>query len=481
MTEDEARKVELVRAVELEDREAALLTREDREQADHRARAATGSRSGRRAQRAFLASLIERSRWPGWLSVAIPLLALVAGALANEFGTDKRMDVIAAPLIGTLAWNLIVYFWIVVALVMQAARRNRQVGDPLVGMLARIGRARGADPDLGTAVERAAAVFRNRWASLTAPLAMARASRTLHLGAALFAVGLIGGIYARALVIEYSAGWESTFLGAEAVRAILTTVLGPASAVSGLAIPSLDEIAAMRWTGAETGGVNAAPWIHLYMLTVAGLVIVPRLLLAIWQGLRARHLARNLPVASRDDFYVRRVLRASGAKPGKARVTPYAYRPGEETIRRLTATLRTALGDGAEIRVDPPVDYGGEDDWLAAHKLDPDDDYHLLLFTLSSTPEDENHGRFAEALAGKDGRAGKGTVVGALIDESAYRAHFAGQAGIDERIETRLASWRRVLAPVGIMPVSLDLSEADSLAMAQRIEAGLIPTAELQR
>ena len=34
MTEDEALRIELVRAVELQDREAALLTREDREQAE---------------------------------------------------------------------------------------------------------------------------------------------------------------------------------------------------------------------------------------------------------------------------------------------------------------------------------------------------------------------------------------------------------------------------------------------------------------
>jgi hypothetical protein len=38
MSEDEARKVELVRAVELEDTDAVLLTREDRGHADRDAR-----------------------------------------------------------------------------------------------------------------------------------------------------------------------------------------------------------------------------------------------------------------------------------------------------------------------------------------------------------------------------------------------------------------------------------------------------------
>ena len=117
MTEDEARRIELVRAVELEDREATLLTREDREQADARARAEAAGAKGRKAERRFLAAraefaaarlvtrhpglsdLLAKSHWPRWLGVVLPLLALAAGFYANEFGTDKRMDLLAVPLL----------------------------------------------------------------------------------------------------------------------------------------------------------------------------------------------------------------------------------------------------------------------------------------------------------------------------------------------------------------------------------------------
>lgn len=494
MREVEARDLELVRAVELEDREGALLTREDREQALAHARGEASGLKGAKAQNRFLAArarfaatrlatrhpgierLLRGSRWPTWIGWVVPLLALGAGFLANEFGTDKRMDLLAVPLLGTIGWNVLVYLWIAVSFLTGLQAR---AADPLVRGVSKLGGLGNKGAEQGSAIQRAAAVFSARWASASAPLAMARSSRTLHLGAALFAVGLIGGIYARALVTEYRAGWESTFLGPDTVHWLLTTILGPASAVTGVEIPGVDGIAAMRWDGAETRGVNAGPWLHLYAATMAGLVILPRLMLSVWQALRALRLQRNFPVAGKEDFYIRRLLRESGASPGRARITPYAYRPGEETRRRLASVLRSVLGDRAEVHFDEPVEYGGEDLWAETHTANPDDDYHLLLYTLSATPEAENHGAIAAALARGSEHRGGGTILGALIDESPYRAHFAGQAGLDDRIATRLDAWRSKLAPAGINPLGVDLSHADDDALAQRIEANLIPDAEL--
>lgn len=496
MTKDEARRIELVRAVELEDRAAVLLTREDREQADHRARLAAGDLKGRKFERAYiaaradfaaarligrhrgLADLLARDRRMRWVGFVVPLVALAAGALANEFGTDKRMDLLAVPLLGTIGWNLLVYLWIAASALARVGKRGGTGADPLTAALAKMGGRGGFDSEQGTAIERAAAIFKSRWRTLSAPYNAAHIGSTLHLAAALFAAGLIGGIYLRALVIEYRAGWESTFLGPQAVHAILRTVLGPASQLSGVAIPPLPEIAAMRWSGSETAGVNAAPWIHLYAVTLGCLVIAPRLVLSVWQGLRAMRLARTLPVAGREDFYIRRLLRASGASAGRARVTPYAYQPGEETRRRLTATLQAVLGDGAQVRFDAPVEYGAEEAWAATHALDPEDDYHLLFFSLSSTPEAENHGALASSLTATGKRGGKGQIVGALIDEGPYRAHFAGQAGLDGRVATRLEGWRTVLAPAGVTPIGIDLSDTRGDDLAKRIEAHLVPQSE---
>ena len=473
MTEDEARAVELVRAIEGEDRDAALLTREDLAQAEAHARVGGGLGSERRDADAFIgrraafasarlatrhpgvAALLHKSRWPRWMGVALPTVALVAGFAANEFGTGKRLDLLAVPLLGTIAWNLLVYLGLGAALLQ---RRPTVSANPLHRVIGRIAGLGHRDLDRGTALHRAATAFQVRWAAVSAPLAGARIARTLHLGAALFAAGLIGGIYLRALVIEYRAGWESTFLGPASVHTLLSAVLGPASWLSGLALPSVQGIAAMRWTGPASGGVNAAPWIHLYTVTVAGLVIAPRLLLASWHGAKALRLARRFPVAGREDFYVRRLLRSADGAPGTARITPYAYRPGEETRRRLSAALRAALGEGAQVRFDQ----------RPGRRLS-----HRAVYAFRDPRGGEPRRARRRTRSAHSARSA-GTVLAAVIDESPFRAHFAGQAGLDGRIADRLAAWRQVLAGAGVTPLGLDLSQEVDAGLAQRIESGLL-------
>ena len=490
MTEEEVRHVELLRAVEVEDREATILTREDLGLAEAHARSASAPYKSQRAAEAYVAlraefatarlatrhpgvaDLLRRSRWPSWVGLALPLLALLAGFAANEFGTSRRLDLLALPLLGTIAWNVLVYVWVAGGVF---RRKGPRSFDPLRDVVARVAAGRHRDLGAGTPLHRAAIAFEGRWAKATEPLVGARIARTLHLCAALFAIGVIAGIYLRALVIEYHAGWESTFLGPTAVHALLATVLGPASWVTGITIPGSEGIAAMRWIGSDTGGVNAGPWIVLYTATVAGLVIVPRAALAMWQGATVLRLSRNFPTAGREDFYIRRLLRNAGGGPGTARITPYAYRPGEETQRRLSAALRGALGDGAEVRFDEPIEYGDEDLWLTEHVSDPRDDYHILLFTLSATPEEENHGALTKALAQRLKRDYPGTLLSAIIDESPFRGHFAGQPGLDQRVASRQDAWSKALSPSGLAPLALDLSHDVDGSLAQRLESGLLP------
>ena len=495
MTEDEARDVELVRAVEVEDPSATLLTAEDLAQAEAHARSAGVTLKGHRAADRFIATratfastrlatrhpgvarLLKRNRWPRWIGIVIPGLALVAGFVANEFGTGKRLDLLAIPLLGTIAWNLLVYVWLGVGAFSQ---RGSQALTPFYSSIARLF-AFGQPPlEAASPLQRAARTFEGRWAKASANLVSARIARTMHLSAALFAFGLIAGIYLRALVIEYRAGWESTFLDPATVQALLSATLGPASWITGVPIPGVEGVAAMRWTGPETGGVNAGPWIYLYTTTLAGLVIVPRLLLAFWQAARAFRLSRRFPATGREDFYIRRLLRSAEGAPARARVTAYAYQPGDETRRHLGAALRGALGDRSDVRFDEPIEYGAEDRWLADQALDPDEDYHILLFSLSATPEEENHGALAAALAERVRGERLGTVLAALVDEGPFRAHFAGQQGLDERIAGRLDAWRKALGRAPIPLLGIDLSEGSGSALAQRLERGLLPDGAMQ-
>lgn len=486
MTEESARNFYLVRAVELEDRENSLLTTEDRGQAELKARphlrkGDPKSEETYLAQRAAFAAgrlstrfplagrVLTMSRWPHGINWALPLAAFVAGALANELSNGRRLDLLALPLLGVLAWNVLLYLWL---LLHPLIGRGRSFQSPqlvrFMTWLAELGQRR---RDRSTVLSRALGRFAGEWSKASAPLAAARASRMLHSSAACLALGLVASIYVSALAIEYRAGWESTFLGAAEVQALLMLLLGPASLLTGIALPTIEGVEALRWTNG--GGVNAGPWIHLYVATVLGVIVIPRLLLAAWQSLRAYRLSARFPLPGRRDFYTRKLLRTAHGTPLSVRVTSYGYTPSSAICERLEALVKEALGGRTQVRFDQPVIYGAEDEWLAGATLRPDDDYHILLFSLSSTPEAENHGKLASALRQKLTDLGSGTALAAVLDESGFRHQFAGHPGLADKLKRRCEAWETVMLAAGLVPLALDLA-ADDAEAAQRLEAVLM-------
>lgn len=497
--EDDARNLLLIRALEMRDTDEQLLTREDRAQADAFARGVAADK-GRRAPQAYLAArslfAVERlearhpaiaralkvSRYPRWLLV-IPGVAFILGIVSNELDGGSRLELLAFPLLGIIAWNIAVYLGMLVAPFARLGRAKdtadapprrrwwQLVGNPIAALGG--GGASGLTRDvLGD--------FARDWARASGSLYASRTSAILHLSAALFAIGLVAGIFLRALTVEYRAGWESTFLGAAEVEALLSFLLGPAAALTGIAIPGESGIAALRWTaaGGEPGvGANAGPWIILWTATVIGIVAIPRLVFAGWQAVSANVAARRVKVPGRDDFYVRRLLRTvgkGGSSEGGIRVTPYAYTPDETARISLQTVLRDVIGEGANVTIDPPCPYGAEEDWLAHIPPDEDADLHIVLFSLSATPEAENHATFVRLLREFYASASQGVRVAALVDEQPFRAHFAGQAGLDRRIEDRLESWRTMMAGVNTAMVPLALDGHASREVTEMLEPALL-------
>lgn len=491
MKEDAARNFYLVRAIELEDREHALLTAEDLAQADLKARPFLGKydRSGSAAYLAHRATfaagrlatrfpLVRRAlslaRWPAALNWGVPLALFVAGAMANELGNGRRLDLLALPLLGTLVWNVLLYLWLLLLPLLKPRRQAQlPLAARLAGWLSGLGQRR---RNRATALSRGLDRFLRDWGAAAAPLTVARVRRTLHLGAALFGLGLVASIYVRALAVEYRAGWESTFLNAEAVHAILAALLGPASALTGIPLPPPEGMAALRWTA---GGDNAGMWIHLYSATLLGIVVAPRLLLAAGQALKAYRLATWFPTPGRDDFYTRRLLRTASDAPLRVRVTPYACTPAPEVRHGFKTLLAEALGDRAKVFFDEPVIYGAEDEWLEQTTLRPDDDYHILLFALSSTPEAETHGKMASALRERLSRERNGTTLAAVLETSGFHRQFGQLAGYAARIDQRRQVWETVLRAAGVSPIPLDLTASDMEA-ASRLEALLMQNPALE-
>ena len=501
MTEEDARRLLLVRAVESADPGEAVLTREDRLQAS--AAGLSGSRGhsgGARARREDEAFLVRRSafafdritarfpeaergagrlRWPTWIDWLLPLGALALGLATNELDNGRRLNIIAFPLLGMIAWNLAVFASLVARtlkrLVSGAPPAHRH--NPLARLLARLSGSplgsRGGDP-LG----RALADFTADWLRYASPLTYSRASRTLHLSAAALAAGVLLGMYLRALAVEYRAGWESTFINADALRGLLGLVLGPASALSGIPLPSVQHLQAIRWN-AGSPGENAGRWIHLYAVTAFIFIIAPRLLLWAWHALRAFRLSRRFLVPGTEDFYVRQLLRGARGGGGVVRVVPYSFHPPEPARRRLEHLLGRVLGEGTAISIDSPIDYGAEDDWLARATLDHELDHLVVLFNLSATPETENHGALIAGIRRRLSQHPSGVALTVLIDEAAYRERLGGQAGAEARLQERRSAWDAVLRSENVQPTPIDLGEPDDAALTHRLEGALMKTPAL--
>ena len=488
MREEDALAFLLVRAVELEDGAEAVLTRDDRREAT-----AAGLAGGQADGGGFLARRAEflherllarfpavrrvtaAARWPAWVGWALPLAALALGIVSNELGGGRQLDIIAFPLLGMLVWNLVAYALLLGRTLLRGRSVERRGGNGLARLIGRLAepavRKLDAQPIVGRAIRR----FTGDWLSASAALSYGRASRTLHLSAAALALGALLGMYGRALGIEYRAGWESTFIDAETLRGALTSVLGPASLLTGIAVPDLAGIRAMRWSAGP--GVDAAPWIHLFAATALLFIIGPRLALAGWHAARAGRLRRRLPVGRPDDGYARRLLRSARGESVSVRVVPYSYRLPDRSGERLRDALQQVLGAGTRVNVDPPVAYGAEDEWLAgatAGAAAPAavEDHVIVLFNLAATPEAENQGAFLGGLRRiVEPRGGQLSVI---LNEAAFRQRLSGQGADEARLQARRSAWSGVGAPHGVEPIGLDLEEDEPGALVRRLEEGLL-------
>ena len=481
LPESAARELLLIRAIESEDREGAVLTREDRQYATAAALGQGPPEEGGRGVARFLhrrSSLaLERlmprfpvlrracglSRWPAWVNWAVPLAALVIGFISHRLD-GERLNILAFPLLGMLLWNAAVYLWTLVSWL-----RPGHDGHPLLGALEKLGRPFAARLSSQPTLERGVARFARDWSAAASPLTAARASRTLHLGAALFALGIIGGMLIRArYTAEYRAGWAGTWSGAETeVGTFLSILFAPAAALTGIPLPTPERLRELRG-----GSENAGDWLLLWATTATLFVIIPRLALAAWSAARAAVLARSMKLPGEEDFYVRTLLRNALGRPGTARVVPYAATPSVAGRERLERLLGQALGDKVRVQVDQPVPYGEEERWLAveAARL-AEADQLVLLFSLGSTPEAENHGAFAREVAAA--LSGRGTGLTLLIDDSGFRERLRGQGSAQRRLDERIAGWRQVLLPTGQEPVILSLELGEEEVGARILEKAL--------
>lgn len=482
MTENDARNALLLRACETAPAGELPWNTEDRIWASRAAAEVEGESAPTEryvARRAMLAleRLSSRDRsvrrawrtveWRPWIGWALPLAALAGGLLTDAIGPSQRVNVLAPPLLALIAWNLFVYAGIAVrsvARVFGVKPRPGRIASLLVRTARRVSSSRAASAAESSALAR----FATDWARASARLNASRVARVLHVSAIAFALGALAGMYVRGLALEYRAGWESTFLGAGTLEAILSTVLGPASAISGIALPDVARLEAMRFPGSS--GEHAAPWIHLYALTVALVVVIPRALLALFSRTIERKLERGFPLRM-DDAYFAALAREHSGEAAVVTVVSSNHTMSPQATLTLRAMLDAVLGTSVRLSVEAPIAYGEEE--TVTSKIASMTPPTLVVATMSSsaTPESETHGVFLDRLAAA---LPAGTRLLPLIDESAFLARFGGDdvTARRRRDERRLA-WRKLLTARELQPLFIDLEHADPLASARKLRDAL--------
>ncbi|CAN5895071.1 hypothetical protein BH11PSE8_BH11PSE8_35130 [soil metagenome] len=445
----------------------------------------------------WLARRVWRS---AWIVVAV-MVGLVFGLLADSIGSSQRISLLAPPLWGVVLWNLVVYALLLVHVVRSLVAKPRRPGRvarwlqrsmlrglPAAGSVAHRDAAAlpatstppssSSSPSALAEGDGALPRFAATWMRVAAKLTSARAATLLHAAAAALGLGLVAGLYLRGLVLDYRAAWESTFLSADAAHAALGFVLAPAVAVSGLALPDTAAFESLRAAhGGAAVGASAAVWIHLFAITLLGLVVLPRSALALWSGVRARWLSAHVGLPLNDPYF-QRLLRHRSGDAARIWVLPYAQTPSAAAALGLRAVFARVFGESMQITIAPTVAFGAEDDEVNRAAVPAMATLAVALFDLSATPEAENHGRFAQHLAapidGADGtqeRAGPAAPVMLLIDEAGFIRRF-GAAG--DRLPQRRAAWHKLAESLGTPPVFVNLDAPDLAAVEAAVQRALV-------
>lgn len=327
LPEHEARRLTLAQAVETSDTRGFLLSTVEREAIDRQVVQSVKLGPGDapadvegllRARAAQVLQVVEnrspalaafQHRRPAlrWLAVAVPLAAVALGAFTDRIANPHRVDLLSLPLLAILGWNLVVYTVLAGTYMLQRPRkrpRNFSVAADLAQRLANW------HPRMDALQARVMAGFSHQWFTVTSALQGQRLRKVLHLAAAGWAMGVVLSLFARGLVVEYRVGWESTFLDAAQVHAILRVLLSPVLWLLPFQPFSAADIAALRFgegTPLGAGAVAGPRWVYLYASLLALIVMVPRVLLALWARWREHQLAGRV-VLDLDSPYYRRIV-----------------------------------------------------------------------------------------------------------------------------------------------------------------------------
>jgi hypothetical protein len=471
MDEPSARRVVLAQAIETADAQGKLLSEVERGQIDRETRQdaqAGGPAPGPLAAERFLDSRAQRvlqtvaQRNPAIASlqdipvsrylllIATPLATLVLGALTERIADPHRVDLLSLPLLAIVLWNLLVYLLLVAGWFLPRRRgREHPPRDEVDRRVAGLREWRRRSGHLRADVT---AQFYLRWQKAASALQLQRATGALHLAALGWAAGVAASLLVQGLVVQYRVGWESTFLDARQVHAILKFLLMPVVALFPFEPFSVQEVASLQLGPGDIARADRR-WVWMYAALLLVVVIVPRAILAAIAFWRAGSLARRVPVDLREPYFQRLV---SLLTPARVQLCLLTHRGGDRTaLMRILAQepdaartlISSAHGDALRF-----VDLS--DAQAPAPAAEPSDRPAWIT-------------RLLDVLRGggtQDVVAGDAAMTAAR-DESDVVLHVAGDSG-DLEAARRLLQW--LGKPVLVLANPGDSAQADPPGLMAR-------------
>ena len=338
------------------------------------------------------AAFAKRRNGMKTLSLTLPILALLLGAGLDRITDPHRVDLLSAPLLLIIAWNLLVYIGLFIWLFIP----SHPLGWPKAGLVRHLSVGKLSMPRKLPHV--LATGLLNLFGGMGAPEPQAdlRPPGPHHP----FERGPVCHRRRRFVVCARLSVAICGRLGKYFPRCRP----GAQPAVdlvcaSHRRVPlqgfSLAEIEALRFpqTTAAEGG---ARWVHLYAATIFLLVVLPRVILAVVANLRAMQLAKKFPL-DLDQPYFRKLNDSIGVSTGGLlRVLPYSFTVDEARHKGLGQIATMLFGEQGRVMLRPSTSYGEEPKEVLRDTDLNDAQVNItaVLFNLTATPEKENHGAF---------------------------------------------------------------------------------------
>ena len=250
--------------------------------------------------------------------LALVLAAFILGAFADRLTASGPVINLFSPVfLFIVLWSLVVYA-VLAILGLLGILRRRHIEFPFRSTLAKLSDGLLSPRWVTSDIRRA---FMQVWVPAVLRISQTRIARALHWAFLAFVVGVLANLFLRGMQADFVVGWDLPGLNnsPEKVAALFQLLWGWLPQGLG-ALPGPEGIAAMRLdrlaVSPDPSLSAAAAWLPRILILIAVVVLIPRLLLILWDTVVIRYLSGHVTVPC--DEYFQKILSGPAASQDTA-------------------------------------------------------------------------------------------------------------------------------------------------------------------